>query len=452
MISYTQNKATYIDVLGHLQGVSNSFTVPLEKRVNLSEYAKKIVSIAHMEEAWEDDKLIGLFAYYVNNEQSDIFITNVSVIHKYQGKGIGSKLINAVKTIALKNNFRIIRLWVADDSEAVKFYERNGFNIGKQLPNNEHEMFQYVSNIKPIVSICCLVYNHEKYLRDCFEGFMSQQTSFPFEVLIHEDASTDKSADIVREYENKYPNIFRPIYQDINQYSQGVPITETYQLPRAQGMYIATCEGDDYWTDPIKLQKQVDFLENHSDSCMCVHATKWEVGENYETRGCEYKSECDLTTEEVIENGGLYLSLASTVYRRNIFPKKDERPLWWKLSDVGDYPMHIYATLIGNVHFFPEQMCVYRYQHEGSWTSKEKQINYSHLVCEITWMQLFNVDTNHRYEKAIYNHLFTRFFRTLYRENKISTKEYVKAYTKASKSIPMNRFIKDIIRHFVKRE
>ena len=123
----------------------------------------------------------------------------------------------------------------------------------------------------PLVSISCLVYNHEPFLRECFEGFMMQKTNFPFEVLVHDDASTDKSAEIIREYTAKYPDIFKPIYQTENQYSKGVKVSATFNFPRAKGKYIALCEGDDYWTDPLKLQKQVDFLENNPDHVMCSH-------------------------------------------------------------------------------------------------------------------------------------------------------------------------------------
>lgn len=116
-----------------------------------------------------------------------------------------------------------------------------------------------------VVSICCITYNHEPYIRQCLDGFMMQKTTFPFEVLIHDDASTDGTADIIREYEIKYPDIVKPIYQKENQYSKGIAISRTYNYPRAKGKYIALCEGDDYWIDPLKLQKQVDFLETHSE-------------------------------------------------------------------------------------------------------------------------------------------------------------------------------------------
>lgn len=122
----------------------------------------------------------------------------------------------------------------------------------------------------PLVSICCQTYNHVSYIRECIEGFLLQQTTFPIEILIHDDASLDGTDDIIREYETNYPDLIFPIYQSENQYSKGVKVP-SINYERSRGKYIAFCEGDDYWTDPLKLQKQVDFLESHSEYGMCSH-------------------------------------------------------------------------------------------------------------------------------------------------------------------------------------
>lgn len=123
-----------------------------------------------------------------------------------------------------------------------------------------------------LVSISCITYNHDKYIRDCFDGFLMQKTDFAFEVLVHDDASTDNTSNIIREYQEKYPDIFKPIIQKENQYSKGIrSFSVTFNFPRAKGKYIALCEGDDYWTDPYKLQKQLDFMEQHDDVSMCFH-------------------------------------------------------------------------------------------------------------------------------------------------------------------------------------
>jgi glycosyltransferase involved in cell wall biosynthesis len=123
-----------------------------------------------------------------------------------------------------------------------------------------------------LVSICCITYNHEKYIKDALDSFIMQKTNFNFEILIHDDASTDKTAEIIREYELRHPNLIKPIYQAENQYSKGVKVGK-FNIERAQGKYIAVCEGDDYWIDPYKLQKQVDYMSANPECLMCVHAS-----------------------------------------------------------------------------------------------------------------------------------------------------------------------------------
>lgn len=125
---------------------------------------------------------------------------------------------------------------------------------------------------KPLVSISCITYNHELYIRDCLEGMLMQQCDFDFEILIHDDASTDNTQEIIKEYQEKYPDIIKPIFQTENQYSKGSRgFNATYNFPRVAGRYIALCEGDDYWTDPLKLQKQVNYLESHPNVVLCAH-------------------------------------------------------------------------------------------------------------------------------------------------------------------------------------
>ncbi len=117
----------------------------------------------------------------------------------------------------------------------------------------------YNNNKTPLVSICSITYQHAPYIRQCLDGFLMQKTDFAFEVLIHDDASTDGTEEIIREYEAKYPDIIKPLYEEENQWVKGRRGSRTFNFPRAKGKYIAMCEGDDYWTDPLKLQKQVDF-------------------------------------------------------------------------------------------------------------------------------------------------------------------------------------------------
>jgi glycosyltransferase involved in cell wall biosynthesis len=124
-----------------------------------------------------------------------------------------------------------------------------------------------------VVSVCCVTYNHENYIRQCIEAILSQETSFNYEVLIHDDASTDSTQSIVKEYELKYPDRIRAVYQVENQWVKNNrnPLLEIL-FPMVEGKYIALCEGDDYWTDSSKLQKQVDLLEKHPEYVICHHA------------------------------------------------------------------------------------------------------------------------------------------------------------------------------------
>ena len=125
-----------------------------------------------------------------------------------------------------------------------------------------------------VVSVLCTAYNHEKYIRSALDGFVNQKTNFRYEVLINDDASTDHTAAIIAEYEAKHPDIIKPVYQTENQYSKGVSITKSILFPQSKGKYTAICEGDDYWCDENKLQKQVDFLESHQEYAACLRAVR----------------------------------------------------------------------------------------------------------------------------------------------------------------------------------
>lgn len=117
----------------------------------------------------------------------------------------------------------------------------------------------------PCVSICCIAYNQEKYIRNAIESFLMQKSSYSIEILIHDDASTDKTAHIIKTYADQHKNI-KPIFQSKNQFSKNIgSINMRFVFPKAKGKYIAICDGDDYWTDPYKVQKQVDFLEKNSE-------------------------------------------------------------------------------------------------------------------------------------------------------------------------------------------
>lgn len=219
---------------------------------------------------------------------------------------------------------------------------------------------------QPIVSILCTVYNHERFLHDCLEGFVMQKTNFAFEAIVHDDASTDNSANIIKEYADKYPDIIKPIFETENQYSKkDGTLDKIMKNAISQSVkYIAICEGDDYWTNPNKLQLQVEFLENHPDYTMCFHrvVTKYEKG----TKGKDIFK--DLKQGEYTVNDVIKCWLVPTcsiLYRENIIDKIPFN----KDFKVGDNVLVYTCLSYGKIYCIKGIYAVYRKNING-WTEK----------------------------------------------------------------------------------
>ncbi len=219
-----------------------------------------------------------------------------------------------------------------------------------------------------MTSICCITYNHENYIADAIESFLMQKTDFSYEILIHDDASTDRTPEIIKQYESKYPDLIKPIYQTENQYSKGVK-TIGFNIERAKGKYIAICEGDDYWTDPYKLQKQVDYMEKNPECSMCVHAAYRVTSDKKKLKSHVRPNRGNkvFMVEEILEGGGPLFATNSILYPA-IF--NTNRPDFYKNTRVGDYPLVIYLALQGTVYYIDEFMSAYRVGLKGSWTSR----------------------------------------------------------------------------------
>ncbi len=180
------------------------------------------------------------------------------------------------------------------------------------MPNND--------NKEILVSICSITYNHALFIRQCLDGFIMQKCDFDFEILIHDDASTDETSQIISEYQNKYPNLIKPIYQTENQWSKGERrIQSKYNFSRAQGKYIALCEGDDYWTDPLKLQKQVDFLESNLEYVVCHHSFDVIDGEGTVVKDRSTDMKNDYSSEEMAI-GKAFMSTNTMLFRNVQIP------------------------------------------------------------------------------------------------------------------------------------
>lgn len=222
------------------------------------------------------------------------------------------------------------------------------------------------------VSIICNTYNHFPYITDCLEGFLKQKTNFSFEVLVHDDASTDGTDTIVREYAKRYRNIIKPIYQSVNQYSRGINISMQYQFPRVRGKYIALCEGDDYWTDPLKLQRQYDIMEKYPDIDICAHSVERisaSTGKRIDFIE-PYKQDKIILTEQVIMKEGGFVGTSSLFFRSRL---NYDIPKFRKILPL-DYTIQIHGALRGGMLYLCNPMSVYRWMTPGSWTSRQNNL------------------------------------------------------------------------------
>ena len=301
---------------------------------------------------------------------------------------------------------------------------------------------------KPLVTVSCIAYNHEKYIGKALDSFLMQKTDFPFEIVIHDDASTDRTADIIREYAFRYPEIIRPMYQTENQYSKGISnISGAFNFPRAKGKYIAMCEGDDYWTDETKLQRQADYMESHPECTLCFHAARIE-SEDKAMRAREirpYRRSRLCTPEEVIDKKANYPT-ASLMFPADL---AKSLPQWYHDCPVGDIPIHIFMASKGTVYYMDRKMSVYRQGVGVSWSSQMERGDYKenlirHHNAMKKMFREFSKDTGHQYDKAIKSAFKRMDFLTLlntkqYREAK--QKEYRRYYRELA---PQVRFFVDL--------
>jgi len=282
-------------------------------------------------------------------------------------------------------------------------------NPAKLLQKNDME--------RPLVTIACTTYNHENFIEECIGGFLMQKTTFPIEIIIHDDASTDGTAKIVEEYANEHPELIVPVYQKVNQYSQGIKPWPNFVFPKARGKYIALCEGDDYWTDPYKLQKQVDFLEEneeygvvHGDSHFYIQTTqKWQYNANkFLSNAYEIKDKRELFNRLV--NADYKIRTATVLFRKILLDKRKPNE---KEFLMGDTPMWLDFSQITKFKYIDEVFAVYRIVPNSASrsTNKKKSFRFPLSMAEmrIFYAEKFNYPINDklkkRYNTALLNYL-----------------------------------------------
>jgi len=296
-----------------------------------------------------------------------------------------------------------------------------------------------------VVSVVCKTFNHKNYIAQCLDGFLSQKTNFRIEVIVHDDASTDGTTDIVKQYAEQYPDIIIPIIQKENQYSKHVKVNDTFIAPLIRGKYIAMCEGDDYWCCDTKLQQQVEFLESHSEYSACVHCTKVvDVKGNVISLTGNLDDECDLYFSDVVLQGGSEFHTSSILCRKEYF---FHRPVEFSsVARVGDYPFAIYLASKGKIRRLGDVMSVYRIGTYGSWSgtmSQDKMIQtyyalieflekiddyfdnkYHAEICRAVRFHRFKIDSLKLNSALFFNSSYSEFL------SKMPKSEYMKLYVK----------------------
>lgn len=226
---------------------------------------------------------------------------------------------------------------------------------------------------RPImVSIRCTAYNHEKYIRDALEGFVMQKTNFRFEAIVHDDASTDGTAAIIREYAEKYPDIIKPIFEKENQYSKHDGSLGRIMNEACVGKYIAMCEGDDYWTDPYKLQKQVDILEKYKDVIVCCHLYQ----EYYEDIKSYTSVQPILSDKFCFFDLKYYVSKEKWITQPlTCMYRNDKNVINHYLKYINSKDLSLFFCLLknGNGYLLHRNMAIYRKHSGGVWTGTSEK-------------------------------------------------------------------------------
>ena len=221
---------------------------------------------------------------------------------------------------------------------------------------------------QPLVSVFCAAFNHQDYIEDALRGFVLQQTPFAFEVMVHDDASTDGTADIIRAWAARYPAIIKPVLQTQNQHSQGKKPSAGMR-PLSTGPLIALCEGDDYWTDPLKLARQAAILQNDPGIGMVVHNAVVSNGEQLKPFSKAAQA-WTFSEIDILNTDRQFAPTASYLFRRELY---ETLPAWFGSAPVGDLYIELYCQKLGRGYYLPEMMSVYRRDVTGSWSEGIEQ-------------------------------------------------------------------------------
>ena len=222
---------------------------------------------------------------------------------------------------------------------------------------------KFITQQKPLVSICVLTYNHENFVKEAIESFLMQRVNFDIEIVIHDDASTDQTQAILKKYDNDYPNLFKLLLQSENQKSKlGGGMGPRFNYPRAKGKYIALCEGDDYWTDPLKLQKQVDFLEGNPEYSLCFTRAKMLNKGKLNLHPIPFNKTVFLG-EDLLKTYN-FICTATVVFKAEVIKSNINIEKY----PFGDLALHLKASKEGKINCLQDVTAIYRIHQSGLWS------------------------------------------------------------------------------------
>ena len=299
---------------------------------------------------------------------------------------------------------------------------------------------------KIMVSICCVTYNQEKYISKAIDSFLNQETNFSYEIIIHDDASTDGTVEIINDYKKKYPNKIVTIFEKENQYSKRPNSILDIVFSKAKGKYIALCDGDDGFCRKNKLQLQFDKLESDSSISLVSHNTVVVDNDGILLEENSPYPDGIVTEIDFLNNYNSSMHTSSLMFR-----KKDVKrlPDYFNDSLVGDLTLKLYLLSIGDCYHIDKVMSFYRKNSSGSWTLNQKnnkKILNNNFLNEIKVYNSFNKESKYQYDSEIKGRILNRKF-NFYKDNgnlkEIKKFEYHDLYNNLSFSEKVKLYLKN---------
>ena len=350
----------------------------LRQSVELEEYSVKLSKHAEFVTACIDGSVVGVIAFYTNEQAAEIYVPYVCIGSMHRRKGIADRLMQLLIEHAQSKGYSISLEVLVCNTSAISLYKKFGFEIYAQ------DSIKYkLRRSRYLVGIRCSTYNQEAYITDTMNGFASQQTDFPYIAMIVDDASTDTQPQVISEYVDKYFDevehseteashityarhrtnrncYFLILYLKENHYQNGLQYKKLDYLVqwRKDIRYEALCEGDDWWSDTLKLQKQVDYLEKHPEcSLCCTGYASFRLRDGLVKKGDG--KEKDITLRNLMRRNSI--GTLTVMYRRSLYDdyQRDVLPYMPNFR-MGDLPLWIYLAWRGRIHKLPDETAVYR--------------------------------------------------------------------------------------------